>query len=336
MQFCGKYARIILHMFIPEYTITSNILNNIANVEYGKAIIENTTIFPNWQKQMQKEAKILFIEALMLSLGRRIEQKDIKAHIDDIKGTNTPIEVKGLSNSMELAEIISRNLELEETDLKEIYKTFTGNPPSYRQTKLPERIPPEEILAKTVEFMDWYNSLDSKETHTMIRAGILRAYLELLSPFENKNVWVAAITSLISLRFDGYDIKGYLCLENYFENNKRDFSKAFSSIKEEDFTEWLEFYTAAFSSSVTNLKEKTLLLSRDTKVAKASGNADLTERQERIVEYLQDYGSMQNKNFPTIFPSISEDSVLRDLKVLLDKGIIVKRGKTKNSRYELR
>jgi DeoR/GlpR family transcriptional regulator of sugar metabolism len=62
----------------------------------------------------------------------------------------------------------------------------------------------------------------------------------------------------------------------------------------------------------------------------------VSERQERIIEYLQDYGMLQNKDFPRIFPNISEDTVLRDLKVLIDMGIIQKTGSTKSSRYVLR
>jgi len=51
---------------------------------------------------------------------------------------------------------------------------------------------------------------------------------------------------------------------------------------------------------------------------------------------LQDYGMIQNKDFPNLFPNISEDTVLRELKKLLEKDLIVKKGKTKSSRYELK
>jgi len=44
---------------------------------------------------------------------------------------------------------------------------------------------------------------------------------------------------------------------------------------------------------------------------------------------------MQNKDFPKLFPGVSEDSILRDIKVLLNQGIVVKTGSTKSSMYEL-
>ena len=51
---------------------------------------------------------------------------------------------------------------------------------------------------------------------------------------------------------------------------------------------------------------------------------------------MQDYGVLQNKDFSRIFPDISEDTVLRDLKSLIDAGIVQKTGSTKSSRYELK
>jgi DeoR/GlpR family transcriptional regulator of sugar metabolism len=61
----------------------------------------------------------------------------------------------------------------------------------------------------------------------------------------------------------------------------------------------------------------------------------LTERQAKIIEYIQEIGYVQNQAFASIFPNISEDSVLRDLKDLSEKGLIKKIGKTKAARYVL-
>jgi len=59
----------------------------------------------------------------------------------------------------------------------------------------------------------------------------------------------------------------------------------------------------------------------------------LTDRQIKIIEYLQEIGYRQNKSFSTLFTDISEDSVLRDVQDLTKKGIIKKVGSTKSARY---
>ena len=62
----------------------------------------------------------------------------------------------------------------------------------------------------------------------------------------------------------------------------------------------------------------------------------LTERQIKIVEFVQENGFLQNKAFFELFPMISEDTVLRELKDLIKKGIVKKEGTTKGVRYVLR
>ena len=86
---------------------------------------------------------------------------------------------------------------------------------------------------------------------------------------------------------------------------------------------------------VSTVSQNVKLLAKDTKIAKATENKS-NSRQERIIEYLQDYGVLQNKDFSTLFPDISEDTILRDLKTLVDMDIVQKLGSTKSSRYELK
>jgi predicted HTH transcriptional regulator len=62
----------------------------------------------------------------------------------------------------------------------------------------------------------------------------------------------------------------------------------------------------------------------------------ISERQIKLVEFVQENGFLQNKSFFELFPMISEDTVLRELKDLIKKGIIKKEGTTKGVRYVLK
>ena len=59
----------------------------------------------------------------------------------------------------------------------------------------------------------------------------------------------------------------------------------------------------------------------------------LTDRQLKIIEYIQKTGYLQNKAFSQLFPMVSEDTILNELKVLVQNGIIKKHGVTKGARY---
>lgn len=330
-------------MFTPEYTITSKTLKNISNIEYGKAIIENTTILPNWQKQLEKESfvRTIFNSLSIQGINTNIEQ--IKKFIDGISD-KTPQEIQNLYNAVQNIKETSSWENLEENHLKNFHSLVGKNIlpelrlSIYRSKKMENITDPEEILAKIVELMDWYNSLDAKETHPVITTALLVGRLETISPFEHFNKIISNLMALISLKIFGYEIKNYYCLEDFYNKSKASYEHSLNSImkKDQDYTLWIEYFTDGMSREISNLKEKVLILARDSKLAKVTGRIKLTERQERVVEHLQDYGILRNSDFPKLFPSVSEDSVLRDLKALISEGLIIKTGSTKSSTYELR
>jgi len=323
-------------MFLPEYTITNKTLQHISQIEFARAIIENTAILPNWEKQLKKEARIREISGSLRFLGQNINQEDIKKYIDGIKQPNS--QMLGLNETLNFIEGGISVGDIDEKSIKELYKRATGSQSTgiYRKRKAENTTHPEEILAEMVEFMDWYHSLDAKETHPVILAGILYSRLETIVPFEQINFIITNLVTRKALRNSGYGIKDFYCLEEWFYKSKGQYERLLYSVHhEQEYTEWLEYFTESLSIELSNIKEKVILLARDTKIAKASGRIKLSDRQERIIEHLQDYGLLQNKDFPRVFPGVSEDSILRDLKILINKDIVVKSGSTKSSRYEL-
>jgi len=87
-------------------------------------------------------------------------------------------------------------------------------------------------------------------------------------------------------------------------------------------------------TELSKVKEKVRKLSIDTRLkAKMGEQIALSERQMRLVEYISDQGSANMQELKKILSMVSEDTILRDLTDLLDKGIIKKEGSTKASRY---
>ena len=82
------------------------------------------------------------------------------------------------------------------------------------------------------------------------------------------------------------------------------------------------------------IKERVRKLSIDSRLKiKIGQQVALTERQMKLVEFLSETGSGVMRELKDILPMVSEDTVLRDLKALSDKGIIVKQGSTKAAKY---
>jgi len=127
-------------------------------------------------------------------------------------------------------------------------------------------------------------------------------------------------------------------LEEYYDKDAQSYYQALQSVKASNLTPWLEYFTQGLAIELTRVKERVQKLSQDLALKEKLGGKQvyLSERQIKIIEYIRRAGFLQNKDFPQLFSMISEDTVLRELKDLMKKGIIKKKGKTKAARYELK
>jgi predicted HTH transcriptional regulator len=62
----------------------------------------------------------------------------------------------------------------------------------------------------------------------------------------------------------------------------------------------------------------------------------LSERQIVILELLQEQGKITSGDAQEMLPNVSVDTILRDLKDLIEKGVVEKHGVTKGVTYSLK
>ncbi len=330
-------------MFVPEYTITPLTLKNIAAIEYNRALAENTTILESFEFRLEKESLVGFIISSINTIGEHANEDVIKRYVDGMVKVFTP-QIANLKSSIGYVPTLAAHTNIEEKDIKFLHALVSKNiiavthQGTYRRTKIENKVEPETILAEINDLIDWVNGIDAIDTNPVIVAGIVKAQLETIYPFDKFNEVIADLCVKVILENKGYKFHKYTTVEKYYMTSRKAYEEHLLSVigEDSDFTAWLEYFTEGIAAQCATLGEKVKLYSRDTKLAKVSGRIRLTQRQEKIIEYLQDYGMLQNSNFPQLFPDISEDSVLRDLSKLVDEGIVVKLGKTKSSRYELK
>ena len=197
--------------------------------------------------------------------------------------------------------------------------------------------PPIQIPFLMREFVYWLNREDKDQIHPILKAGIAHHELVYIHPFLDGNGRVARSLATLILFLDGYDIRRFFSLEEYFDRDAKSYYENLQKATNGDLTSWLEYFTYGAAKEFDRIREKVLKLSRDVKLKEQFGGQQfyLTDRQVKIVEYIQEIGYLQNKIFPTLFVDISEDTVLRDLHDLVSKGIIKKVGSTKAARYIL-
>ena len=195
------------------------------------------------------------------------------------------------------------------------------------------RLVPDQIK----ELIAFISTKQNQDIHPVLKSGIVHYELVRIHPFLDGNGRVARALSTLILFLEGYDIRKFFSLEEYFDSNAQYYYSALQSVEKNnnDLTNWLEYFTEGLAIELSKIKERVERISVDGKIKEKLGGKPilLTDRQLKIIEYIQETGYLQNQAFGRLFPMVSEDTILNELKVLLKNGIIKKQGVTKGSKY---
>ncbi|KKP69808.1 hypothetical protein A2X44_05045 [candidate division CPR3 bacterium GWF2_35_18] len=342
-----------------KFRINNNILKNISQIEASKQIIENSPLLPYYERQFQKEAVVravhhsTHIEGNMLDIddakkiinGQKIESAGKERDLQDIINYRNVLNyIESIqSKSVDLNPVLQVHKIVGYGIIPDVYcGKFRNKQVVIRNTKTQKisYVPPSylEVEDKVSELLSWLKSQKEADIHPVIKSGLFHCQFVKIHPFVDGNGRTARALTTLILYLDGYDIKKFFCLDEYYDHDLKRYYQALQSVTEfdQDYTFWLEYFTNGLLEEFLKIKQKVLKISRDQRIKKSIGQVYLTERQEKIVEYLQEIGRLQNQDFPKILSNVSEDTFLRDLKELIVKKVIKKRGKTKAAFYELK
>ena len=175
---------------------------------------------------------------------------------------------------------------------------------------------------------------------SLVKAGLIHAQFETIHPFTDGNGRSARAMAMLVLFQEGYDVKQFFSIEQYYDQSPRDYYDALQKAgaeKDGDISLWLEYFTDGLAVELSRVKERVMQLSRDLKLkGKLGRQIPITERQIKILEYMEvNNGFLTTKDTFKVIPMTSRDTIIRDLRYLIDKGVVRKVGRTKASRYVL-
>lgn len=198
---------------------------------------------------------------------------------------------------------------------------------------------PSEIQGLLTDFFIWLNGAESRGLHTVFRAAITHYQLVNIHPFIEGNGRTGRALALSVMYAENFDVKRFFSLEQYFDNDIENYYLALRSVEDSptnDLTYWLEYFSYGLAIELDRIKQQVLKLSQDFRFQQRLGQqVALTERQLIIMEYVQEQGKVTTGDLNSILPLISPDTILRDLKELIDKGLLKKHGVTKGVHYTL-
>lgn len=347
-------------MYQPTFTISNTVLRNIGVIEAAREVIDHAPLLPYYEKKFQQDAMVrtvhhgTHVEGNELSLTQAekvLAGQDIIARQRDVQ------EIINYRQVMEYVEQLStQNAEFTITEelIKTLHKLTTEKllvserSGEWRTTQVviknnqtgdvTFRPPPAVSVPFQVrDLVEFINASSDKDIHPVLKSGCVHYELVRIHPFVDGNGRVARALATLILFQEGYDIRRFFSLEEYFDKDAAAYYYALQSVTKNDGnqTQWLEYFTEGLAIELNKIKDKVEKISVDGKLKNKLGGKPilLSERQLRIIEYIQETGYLQNSAFKQLFPFVSEDTVLNELKGLIASKLIKKQGATKAAKY---
>lgn len=346
-------------MYTPKYSITNRILKNIGIIEACREVIDHAPLLPYYEKKFQREAMIRTVHHGTHIEGNELDLAQAEKVIEGQEVVARERDVYEVINYRKVMEFIGttppgERRRIDDTLIQSLHKITVDKilPPErcgvYRLTQVVVKnsltgeitfTPPPAVSVPFLmqDFCTFINKTTDEEIHPVLKSGIVHYEFVRIHPFVDGNGRVGRCLSILALFQEGYDIRKFFSLEEYFDSDAEQYYTALQSVGRNggDLTVWLEYFTQGLAVELNKIKEKVENISIDGKLKQKLGGEPLllTDRQLKIIEYVQKTGFLQNNAFKTLFPFVSEDTVLNEIKVLIQNGIVKKQGKTKAAKY---
>jgi Fic family protein len=362
-------------VYSPKYTITQKILANIGKIEAAREVIENAALVPAWEVRFRTDALVRTVHHGTHIEGNPLTRDEAQRLVEVYSPVDEPwmaaAKAEVVARERDIQEVINYRSVMDYLDelSKDKPDKYSGEMLSKIHALTVERILPNdtagvfrktqvvirdsssgevtfrppsavEVSYQIEELFSWLNSEEAKDHHPVLRAGVVHYELVRIHPYVDGNGRVARAMALLVLLREGYDVKRFFSIEEYFDKHSREYYGALQRVvsKDNDLTPWLEYFTLGLLVELSRVKDQVLKLSRDLQLKGELGGRQvaLSERQIAILEAMQaNNGRLTVREARKVMPTVSRDTIIRDLNDLIKKGVTKRRGVTKGSFYIL-
>ena len=328
--------------FNPKFTITNSITAGLTRIERARGFLEAATLSEDWVREMGNRALVLeahhttHIEGTQLTL----DQAERLWQGDSVPEADTD-DARELLNYRKAFDFVSEYLKsgdpITEGLIREIHKRLvegvrgeSAAPGEYRKiqnyvvnsvTRETIYTPPHthDVPIMMAELVDWLNC--EHETHPILMSGIAQFQFVHIHPFLDGNGRTSRLLSTLCLYRSGYDFKRLFTISEYYDRDRGNFYHAIQSVRERgmDMTEWLEYFLEGLTTQLAEIRQRgEQAIRRDVLVKQHA----LSERQTKALGHLLEHCSLNIKDFEAICPEVNRRTLQRDLKAMIDKGLI--------------
>ena len=198
--------------------------------------------------------------------------------------------------------------------------------PVHRPSVHFEAPPAQRVPAEITHFLSWFNGA-SKQHDVLIRAGIAHLWFLTIHPFEDGNGRIARALGEMALAYADNIPWRYYSLSAQIERNR----KAYYAMLEDtqkgsmETTEWLMWFLLQLNQAIASAHERVDAVLFKARFWQRWGDTPMNARQVKVLNRLLDgfEGKLTSRKWAAL-AKCSQDTAIRDLRDLLDKGIVQK------------
>ena len=164
----------------------------------------------------------------------------------------------------------------------------------------------------------------------ILKAGIFHHEFVYVHPFEDGNGRTCRLLTALILQKYQYQINKYFVLDDYYDIDRELYSSSLNKADKGDKTFWLEYFTDGVKYSLQSALGKI-----EAGFSKLQFDLRPTTREQDVLFLVQTYHQLTSNNVVNEL-NISRQQAHKLLKSLVEKGLLTKKGFTKNSYYVLR
>ena len=342
--------------FEPRFTVTPSITKALSKIDRARGFIEGSTLSEAWLSEMKTRALILeahhttHIEGTQLTL---VQSEKILTGIE-VPGTNQD-DVRELLNYREALEYVTGCVDRGQALSKEIIRRFhehlvrgvrnnEATPGEYReiQNYIVDSVThhaiytppsPEEVPPLMHDLVSWFSR--PVDPHPVIAAGVAQFQLVHIHPFLDGNGRTARLLSTYLLSRSGYDFKNLSSISEFYDRDRPAYYHAIQSVREHDMdmTAWLEYFCLGLATQGLEIQDRGM---RFHNLSMLSAHHSLSERQNSALDFILEMGELTIKDFERLFPETNRRTLQRDLRKMVEVGLLETSGHTNLLKYHLR
>ncbi len=190
-----------------------------------------------------------------------------------------------------------------------------------------EAPPAERLGPEMARFLDWFNHTQNLDP--TVKAGLAHLWFVTLHPFEDGNGRIGrAVCDMALARADGSTQRFY-SLSAQIQRERKDYYDAleFAQKGTQNVTAWLDWFLVCLLSAIQDAGEQMKEVMFKATFWNHWSGASMNERQVRMLNKMLDgfEGNLTNKKWASI-NHCSPDTALRDIRELVDRGVLVSSG----------